>query len=76
MGKGEWDLANWDYWKNAFCVVIGDKTSTHVELVIIIKTEQEHSKKCRRHIMWNLNVKEICYLGVKFVSEKGLWTWS
>lgn len=70
MGRGEWDLANWDYWKNAFCVVIGDKTSTHVELVIIIKTEQEHSKKCRRHITWNLNVKQICYLGVKVSLKK------
>lgn len=52
--------------KIALHVVIGDKTDTDVELVVIIQTEQEDSRiKLREHMAWNSNVQLIGHLGVK-----------
>lgn len=66
MGEGWVGFGNWDYWKIVLHVVIGDKTDTDVELVVIIQTEQGHSRiKLRKHMTWNSNVQQIGYLGVK-----------
>lgn len=74
MGKsGRVWFGNWDYWKIAPNVVIGDKTDTDVELVVIIQTEQENSgiKLMKPVTLWNSQCAAARLLSCERISELG-----